>query len=437
MHVPASALPLNAAVPIPNDEPTTSAPAPYSFDRTYIDIDAIPSPAHSPYPGSMPGLMTASADSDEDAEEMAEDAPNTVSFSTASHVYTFVYDIYVDARERIRQAQEQRLMAMEVGRNDPSVLVAAMWGAYMTIADLVRQPVTAKDEADFAETAKTLMPFFELLSERFHARGLDQQIQVVHTNDCIDPDSDIVVFKTNSLRRRLQNLKEKYQSITIDRIEGFRPKGNYKREDVEMAHTAQHIISLHMGGSSYVQAPFPPHLLRDAFAIRRYEKMCVPGTIFFENMPGLIRKMRLFFLLCIICGGSHAWNASECRRKHVEERLLISEGYSEVDSGPCTLYFPEHLRNSIKYHAQHYMQVFPGSVFLFDRVPLALIAARKEFRVCEACGIFHRTTLASPLHLHCPYDLNMLAQRFVRDTHQFEAENCTPPMYEWQPGVDA
>jgi hypothetical protein len=413
-------------------------PVPVFFGPARIDIDALPSPAHSPYPASMPGLMSVSDDSEDAAnEDMDDDSTESAPHTTAEIVYTFVYDIYAAERARLRLGQETELRSMHLSRDDPGVLAATMWGAYLTIADLFRQPVTGSDEADFRDTAINLLPFFDLLSERFQTHGLDQRVQIVRTNDCIDPDADLLVFKTNSFRRRLLNLKAKHQRISINRTEGFKPPALYKKEDVRMAHAAQSIITLHSGGAAHVQAPFPPHLLRDAFAVRRYEKMCVPGTVYFENMPSLIREVRLLYFLCYICGGSHTWSPSECRRRHVEERLLVSAGYSEVECGTCRLYYPPYLKDEIKYHSQHYVQVYPGTVFLFERVPLAIVAARKHFRVCEACGILHVTTLASPLLLHCPYDLVFLANRFVKITHQYEIDRCTPPANDVQAALNA
>jgi hypothetical protein len=382
----------------------------------------------------MPGLMSVSED---DSDNMDDETTSPVPPSAAQYMYTFVYDFLASERARLRLSQEAEIRSMNLFHTDPEVLTATMWGAYLTISDVLHQSLNGNDEEAFAATSQTIIPFFDLLSERISTHGMNQRVQVVRAGDCIDPDSDILVLKTSTFRRRLQHLKAKYQSITVNRAEGFKPPDLYRRDDVQMAHAAQSIITLHMGGAAYIQAPFPPHLLRDTFAVRRYEQQCVPGTVYFENMPSFIREVRLLYLLCVICGGSHPWNALECRRRHLEERLVVSAGYSEVQCGPCVLYYPQYLKDDIKYHSQHYVQVYPGSVFLFDRVPLAVIAARKHFRVCETCGILHMTTLASPLQLHCPYDLVLLANRFVRISHQYEIAHCAPAMTDTQAVVNA
>lgn len=436
MRIPAPATPVPTPATAPNEGASIAVPVPVSFGPARIDLGALPSPAHSPYPASMPGLMSVS-DDEEEINEMDDGETESAPHTAAQRVFEYVYDYYVTERARIRLGQENHLRSLNLSRSDPSVLAATMWGAFLMVSDLVNEPFNSSDQSDFSDMAMNILPFFEALSERIQTHGLDQRVQLVHTNDCIDSDSDFVVFKTHSLRRRLLNLKAKHQRISVNRIEGFRPPDFYKKDDVQMAHAAQNIISLRMGGTAYVQAPFPPHLLRDAFAIRRYEQMCVPGTVYFENMPTLIKEVRLLYLLCIICGGSHPWTTIECRQKHLNERLVVSAGYLEAESNDCKLYYPHYLREDIKYHAQHYIQVYPGSVFLFDRVPLAIIAARKHFRVCEACGILHTTTLASPLHLHCPYDLVLLANRFVKTTHQYEINHCMPAATEVQAVLNA
>jgi hypothetical protein len=428
MRALAPQTPVSTPATASNTGQSITAPVPIRLDPSRIEIADLPSPARSPYPESMPGLMSVSDDSEEDTVEMRDEAMPAQPRSDAQRVFDYIYEFYITERARLRQKLESDLRSTNAGRTDPSVLNATLWGGYLMVCDALRASLTGDDETDFSQTSRTIMPFFDLLSERISTHGMDQKIQVVRAGDCIDRNSDILVFKTSTFRHRLLNLKAKHRSISIDRAEGFRPKGLYDREDVRMAHAAQNIISLSMGGSAYVQAPFPPHLLRDSFAIRRYEQLCVPGTVFYENMPTLIHKMRVLYALCVICGGLHLWDEFECRRRHEAERLLVSQGYLEIESESHDLYYPEYLKENVQYNAQFYSQVFPGSVFLFDRVPMAILAARKHFRVCDACGILHLTTLASPLLLHCPYNIPELAQRFVEHTHRYENAHCTPAM---------
>lgn len=404
-NVPDAPVPSSVEVLTPeSDEPMGGAsdddgPAAYREDSE---------PPHEPFGPPAPQGLRQSAETAAGLHEFVVD-----------HVSHLVPGIRIDQIARDNSLREQRLRQL-----DPNVLAAVIWGSWKTVTGFIGDPHFSEDESDFKLTVMQLIPFFTALSSALERNRFDQLIQVLEPNEPISVEADFLIFNRDDFLKREHLIEQKFKAVSLDKANGYTKNGRVGLDSISIAHDAQN-ISLDLGECGAVQAPLIAHLLQDSVGQRRFETLCVPGTVFYENVPEIVELYRRLLDLCKFCAGLHPYSSDECRHAHERERKLFSPTYGAQRVGNRTFWTPALLANDFHFHAQHYEHVYPGSVFLFQSVPPRIRHARKIFGGCEKCGLFHDKT-DLPSSLHCPYNVPLIAQRFVKDFHAVEKSQGDP-----------
>lgn len=331
--------------------------------------------------------------------------------------------------QRDRELQERRLRQL-----DPEVLTAAIWGGYKTITAIINDDVDQDNEKTFRDACKQLLPFFSVFAERSRKQGFQQVIQIPATFEHVDHDADFVVLTGRDYLNRQQRIKAKEKAISLTNLHGYSQPDVIDRDDLLMAHNVNSSIRLTIGGGTSIPAPFPAHVLRDVPAVQRFTEVALPGTLFLDGIPTEVEVTRLLFGVCSGCAGLIPDDGCNCVIDKLRERHLLAPSYTNKTVGGVTHFVPQFLEEDFDLHAAHYKLVFPGACFLFSRTPPAIADARANFRLCADCGLAHKillnsppfTMLPTPAALSCPYNLRLMAEKFVRKFQQTEAASAKP-----------
>jgi len=371
---------------------------------------------------STPPLGDTITPAPQGLRQSAETAASLLKF-VADHVDHAMPGVRIDQIARDRELRDQRLRQL-----DPNVLAAVIWGSWKMVTGIINDPHYKEDESDFKLTVMQLIPFFTLFANALEHNDnrFDQLIQVLEPDEPVCVEADIIIFNKDDFLRREHLIEQKYKAISLDKAKGYLNKTDRVGMDsVSIAHSAQSVISLDLGECGAVQPPLPAQLLRDSIGQRRFEVLCVPGTTFFENIPDIVRKYRRWLGLCEDCGGYHPRSTDDCRLAREKERALIAPNYGIQLINDRIYWMPRFLSGDFQLNVQHYEHVFPGSVFLFQRVPPRIRYARKSFGACKTCGIIHRASDDASA-ISCPYNPPLIAQYFVKDFHIVEKSKSNP-----------
>lgn len=398
-----------------DSEPSSPAPAtptgPASADTndgSYAD--------DSDYEG-MPGLMSVSSDSDDDDRAAA----------TVADIRPFIQDFLEAALPNLRDDQLRRdrdLQARRLDDIDAEMLLASMYGSWSFISNTFGKGTGRFSESQFRATARQLIPAFEAIEAHIRRHGEGGTIQFLGADDHIDVDAVLVFLHQADILKRMHMVETKLKARSINRVQGYAPPQIYDHNDTILAHEAHSCIRLTLAQHTRIPVPIPVHLIRDAFASARFAELCMPGTHFLEHVPVDVERARKLFNLCFACGGYHIWiTPRDCRNSRLEDRILIAPHYKlyALGNSPTEVFFmPITLTERREVVAHNYLYVYPGSLFLFGRVPPAIVEARERVNACTECGIAHNVVSNSTSR--CPYNLAVLAERFVKLFHA--SEHC-------------
>jgi hypothetical protein len=402
---------------------TSSAPAPQSSanvpdpeaDETMKENDEDDGPA---YRGSPP-LDNVNPPAQQGLNESAKTATGLHNF-VVDHVNHALPNVRIDQVARDIALRQQRLKQL-----DPQVLAAVIWGSWKTVTALIDDPHYVDDEEDFELTVIQLIPFFNALSVALNKNRFDQLIQVMEPDEPIAVEADFLIFTRDDFLRREHLIEQKYKAVSLDKAQGYVKTTRIGFDSVSLAQSAQDVITLDLGECGSIQPPIPAQLLQDSIGQRRFEVLCVPGTVFFENIPDIVKKYRHWLGLCEDCGGYHPYSTDDCRLTQKRERELFSADYGTQLVGGRLYWIPRDISHDFAMHAQHYEHVYPGSLFLFQRIPPRVRHARKEFGACKTCGIIHEPN-DDPSVRRCPYNVPLTTQRFIKAFHTVEKSKSNP-----------
>jgi hypothetical protein len=271
-----------------------------------------------------------------------------------------------------------------------------------------------------------LLPIFCAVQNYSKGAFFNANIQNVGRNDEVHPDTDFVFIKKRHFDSRLADTTSRIIDIPIRPLDGYPVPTSIRRDHIQFAETARRSLQFTIDGQASISPPIPAHLLHDPIAIRRYIEQCLPGTPFFENCPNEVAIARAAFNACLLCGLFHVGTTMMCSTDKMAERALIADGYELVQSYQSLYYVPGFVRSDMDRHHFHYRSVYPGSYFLFGRVPAAIAAARYNYKVCPECGLLHKTGFTANCY-SCPYPLKALAESAVFEHGVHEAQLASPP----------
>jgi hypothetical protein len=420
----------NIVAPLPGPVASTST-APQTVDleaifeqvhREQIEANTQPDPNAS---GSTHEVIYI--DSDTEGEDEATDIVIDLAHIAEDFVSHHLPNTLPARLQRDRQMQEHRLKQL-----DPEVLTAAMWGSFKTISAILNDNADERDEGSFRVTCHQLLPLFAALSKKMKSHGQCQIIHIPANMEHVDYEADFVVLDGRDYLIRQQRIKKKGKAMSLLKLHGYSQPDEMEQTDLLMAHNIHSSIRLTIGGGTSVPAPFPAHVLRDVPAVQRFTEIALPGTVFLDSIPTEVEKTRILFGVCKTCASIR--ERCDCRGGKVEERRSFTPTYVYKLVAGVNHYLPPSLVDDFDVHVTHYELVYPGACFLFGKVPPAIEDARANFRLCPDCGLSHKvslnsppfTMLPTPAALLCPYNARLLAERFVREFHQFESYSARP-----------
>ena len=428
--------PLSGMVPSTSQAPICVSPLPVgaptnpTAPRT-VDLEEIFEDVRRQLEAARATQQTPESMSDETSEtseSQTEDEPADVATDLHEIGNDFLShhmpNTLPDRLRRDRELQERRLK-----QHDPEVLTAAIWGSYKTITAILNDEVDNENKNAFRATCRQLFPFFSAFSKKIKTQGFAQVVHIPAGIEHVDGDADFVILTGRDFLDRLQRIKAKEKAMSLTKLHGYSTPDDIPQEDVLMAHEINSSIRLTIAGGTSIPAPFPAHLLRNVPAVQRFIEIALPGTFFLDHTPVEVETARILYGVCRDCACVYLENGHDCRKAKIEERRVFSPTYTKKLVGGVPYYVPPFLLDDFDLHAAHYELVYPGACFLFGKVPPAISDARANFRLCGDCGLSHRvvlnsppfTMLPTPPSLLCPFNIRLLAEKFVKE---FEKAEC-------------
>jgi hypothetical protein len=309
---------------------------------------------------------------------------------------------------------------------NPLLFGSTFAAAFSFLSNLTSAPDRTVDMDTTKPLFSRFLPIFSAVQDYSQGTIFDGKIQTVGRNDEIHPDTDFVFMKRRHLDSRIADIQNKVDDIVIRPFEGYPVPASIRREDIHFAEMARRSLEFSIDGHTSISPPIPSHLIHNSVALRRYLEQCLPGTPFFENCPLEVAAARQAFMVCLLCGLFHVGTTLMCSNDKMAERALIADKYELVQSYQSLYYIPSFLRDDMDRHHFHYRSVYPGSYFLFSRVPAAIAAARYNYKVCPECGLVHKTGFTANTY-SCPYPLKALAESAVYEHSVHEYRLAVPP----------
>jgi hypothetical protein len=418
-------IPSTSAVPSTSNA-RSNAPFVYLED-IFEDVQYSPTgdpPRVRPHtPNPEPGAMSV----DDETEDEATDAAVDLHLIAEDFLSHHLPNTLPSRIQRDQELQNQRLK-----QHDAEVLTAAIWGSYKTITSVLNDHVDDMDEAGFHQTCHQLLPFLSALGKKAKKQGHPQITHLAASFEHVDVDADFVILTGRDFLDRIQRVKAKCRAVSLSKLHGYTMPDQIEQEDVLTAHDINSNIRLTIGGGTSIPAPFPAHLLRDVPAVQRFKEVALPGTSFLDQVPTEVEMARILFGVCKTCASPR--ERCRCRNVKLQERRSYSPTYVTKTVRSNTFYVPPFLLDDFDLHTVHYELVYPGTCFLFSKVPPSIADARSNFRVCPDCGLSHKislnsppfTMLPTPTLLLCPYNTRVLAEKFVREFKQVESDVGKP-----------
>jgi hypothetical protein len=311
---------------------------------------------------------------------------------------------------------------------NPLIFGSTFAAAFSFLSGLTSTPNRAVEMEKSKTIFARVLPIFHALQDHSNGALFEGKIQTVGRNEDVDPNTDFVFMKKRHLDSLVADISFKANEIHIRPFEGYPVPQSIRREDIHFAETARRSLQFSIDGHTTISPPIPAHLVHNSIALRRYLEQCLPGTPFFENCPADVAAAREAFMACLLCGLFHVGTTLMCSNDKLAERAKIADNYELVQSYQSLYFVPAFLNGDMDRHHFHYRSVYPGSYFLFSRVPAAIAAARYNYKVCIECGLLHKTGFTANSY-SCPYPLAALAESAVNEHAAREFQLASPPFH--------